>query len=110
MKTIYLKGTKTAIIKDIQKVASYSKSIIGDKEFESGYNGQVEYSDSNICVHYIGDIMLTPPTYNEKFEVITPPKFVGSEHCNVLVSEDFDESIFKTKTSEPNLPKHIFDL
>ena len=104
MRTIYLKGTKSAIIKDIQKVAPYSKN----GEFESGYNGQTEYADENIIVHYIGDIMLTPPILNDKMEVITQATFVGKEHCNVLVADDFDISIFKTKTTNPNTPQHIF--
>jgi hypothetical protein len=105
MKTLYLKAsTKEAIISDIQQVAPYSKN----EPFEVGYNGQIEYSDSNITVHYIGDIMTKQPKMNELLQTIEPAEYVGAQHCNIQVEDSFDESIFKTLTTAPNNPKHKF--
>jgi hypothetical protein len=96
MKTLYLKAsTKEAIIADIQKVAPYSKNMIGDMGIEIGYNGQIEYSDKNICVHYIGDLLIDG-------------QLVGAEHCNVLVSDDFTH-VFDTEIICNN-PKHVFGI
>lgn len=98
MKTIYLKAaTKSLLIQDIQKVLSE-------------YNGEIEYNDiiSNIYLHYIGDLMLTPPVLDENLEVIIPAIMAGFEHANLLASDEFDETIFETIIAAPNNPKHQF--
>jgi hypothetical protein len=96
MKTIYLKAnTKEELIADIQKVLPK-------------YNGEIEFGNGEIFGHYIGDLMLTPPVLNENFEVITPAVMAGFEHANLLVPDEFDESIFETNVVAPNNPKHKF--
>jgi hypothetical protein len=95
MKTIYLKGTKTAILNDIKNI------------FPT-YNGEIEWGYEGISIHWIGDIMLIPPVTDGYRTIITPATYVGAEHVNMLVPDNFDDSVFTTKTAIPNSPSHMF--
>lgn len=96
MKTIYLKSSiKENLIKDIQKVLPK-------------YAGEIEFGNGEIFGHYIGDLMLTPPVLDENLEVITPAVLAGFEHANLLVPDEFDETIFETNVEAPHHPKHQF--
>jgi len=95
MKTIYLKGTQTELLNDI-------KSIFPT------YKGEMEWGYEGISIHWIGDITLTYPIIDENYNIITPATYVGAEHVNILVPEDFDDSVFTTKTTTPNSPSHMF--
>ena len=95
MKTIYLKGTKTAILNDIKNI------------FPT-YNGEIEWGYEGTNIHWIGDIMLTYPVIDENHNIVISATYVGAEHVNILVPEDFDDSVFITKTTMPNSPSHMF--
>lgn len=96
MKTIYLKAaSKALLIADIQKVFTE-------------YAGEIEFGNGEIFGHYIGDLMLTPPVLDENLQVITPAVMAGFEHANILVTDEFDESIFETNVEAPYNPKHQF--
>jgi hypothetical protein len=98
MKIIYLKAsTKDELISDIQKVLPE-------------YNGEIEFGNGEMFGHYIGDLMLVPPVLNENREIITPALMAGFEHANLLVPDDFDESIFEFDGFVPANPKHKFAL
>lgn len=105
MKTIYLKASnKEDIVSDIQKWLPVEQTKLG----QIGYFGQTEYSSNGIHVHYIGDILINQPTFNSFGEIVTEPVFSGFYHANVLVPDDFDDTIFTTKIDQPNNPKHKF--
>ncbi len=92
MKTIYLKASSNdQLIRDIKRV--FPK-----------YNGEIEFSDGIAHVHYVGDIVLIPGSFENK----VPPTFVGAEHANILAPEDFDISIFQCLVEAPKIPKHQF--
>lgn len=96
MKTRYLKAaTKEELILDIQKVLPK-------------YTGEIEFGNGEIFGHYIGDLMINPPVLNENLEVITPAVMAGFEHANLLVPDDFDETIFENLLEQPIHPKHKF--
>lgn len=96
MKTIYLKSNiNETLIADIQ-------SVLPD------YNGEIEYAEKGVYVHYIGDIMIEQPTFDNDFNELTPAVMVGAFHANLLVEDDFDVTIFKTLAEKPNNSKHIF--
>ena len=91
MKTIYLKSTtKTALIADIAQVIE-------------GYNGEIEFSNGNVHGHWIGKI--PNETNPETGEVIS---WINGYHANLLVPQDFDETILKTIVTPPNSPIHGF--
>jgi hypothetical protein len=94
MKTVYLKGTQAAVIADIDQV-------IDD------YNGEIEFSNGTIHGRYIGDIVIEPPVI-ENGVVIQEAVLSGFQHANLLVPDDFDDTIFETKIEKPNNPKHKF--
>jgi hypothetical protein len=52
--------------------------------------------------------MTVDPVIDENHNIITPATYVGAEHVNILVPEDFDDSVFTTKTTIPNSPSHMF--
>jgi hypothetical protein len=91
MRTIYLKSSKkNTLISDISQVIE-------------GYKGEVEFSNGIIHGHYIGKIAKTK---NELGEVT---EWLNGFHSNLLVPDDFDESIFETRVIQPpNNPVHQF--
>jgi len=92
MKTIYLKSsTKSGLIADIAKVIE-------------DYSGEIEFSNGIIHCHFIGQI---PKVTNlETGEVI---EWVNGYHANLLIPDDFDESIFETLViPPPDNPVHQF--
>lgn len=92
MRTIYLKSsTKSGLISDIAKVIEE-------------YSGEIEFSNGIIHGHFIGKI---PKVKNlETGEVL---KWVNGFHANLLVPDDFDESIFETLIIQhPDNPVHQF--
>lgn len=95
MKTIYLKAmTKAALIADIASQVSIN---------EQPYNGEVEFSNSIIHGHYIGQI---PDSINpETGQVLS---WVDGYHANLLVPEDFDASVFTCLVPAPSSPVHKF--
>lgn len=92
MKPLYLKSTtKTALIADIASVIE-------------GYQGEVEFSNGTIHGHWIGKIPAT--TDPETGEVLT---WKEGFHANILVPDDFDESILTTMViPPPSNPVHKF--
>jgi hypothetical protein len=80
MKTIYLKSTtKSALIADIASIIE-------------GYSGETEFGNGTVFGHWIGTITNS----------------VGY-HANLLVPDDFNESIFETLViPPPNNPVHQF--
>lgn len=81
--TVYLAcDTTECLINDIRK------------EFP-GYNGEQEYKTAEGCVHLIGDI---PEAYDEAGN---PVSWVGKQHANIYVPEDFDATVFRTRMPEP---------
>jgi hypothetical protein len=92
MKTIYLKSTKkTLLIADIAKVIK-------------DYNGEIEFSSNEIIGHLIGQIPSNPNRLKD--EAVT---YKSGYHANLLVSDDFDESIFETRViPPPENPVHKF--
>lgn len=96
MKTIYLKSPiKVALISDIQKVLPE-------------YKGEIEFGNGEIFGHYIGDVIITPPSFDEGGKEISPAVMAGFEHANLLVPDEFDETIFETNVEAPHHPKHQF--
>lgn len=92
MKTLYLKSnTKTSLIADIASVIE-------------GYAGEVEFGNETIQGHWIGKI---PSSVNhETGEILT---WKAGFHANLLVPNDFDESIFTTLViPPPSNPVHQF--
>lgn len=92
MKTLYLKSTtKTALIADIASVIE-------------GYAGETEFSNGTIHGHWIGKF---PATFDpETGEVLT---WKEGFHANLLVPDDFDESILTTLViPPPSNPVHQF--
>ncbi|MDD2965446.1 MAG: hypothetical protein PHU33_15995 [Bacteroidales bacterium] len=59
------------------------------------YAGEVEYSTPTGGVHLIGDIA------TEFDQEGNPTGFVGQQHANIFVDDDFDDSIFQTRMYEP---------
>lgn len=92
MRTIYLKSsTKSALISDMSKVIE-------------NYSGEIEFSDGIIHGHFIGKI---PKVKNSETGEIL--EWVNGFHANLLVPDDFDESIFETLViPPPNNPVHQF--
>ena len=92
MRIIYLKSsTKALLIADIARV------------FEN-YNGEIEFSNGIIHGHYIGKIAKS--TNQETGEVT---EWLDGYHANILVPNDFDESIFETRViPPPENPVHQF--
>lgn len=94
MRTVYLKSsTKSVLISDIAKVIE-------------NYSGEIEFNNDYIHGHFIGKI---PKLKNsETGEVI---EWISGFHANLLVPDDFDESIFETLIiPPPNNPVHKFSL
>lgn len=92
MKTLYLKSsTKTALIADIATLIE-------------GYSGEIEFSNGTIHGHLIGKV---PATFDpETGEVLT---WKEGYHANILVPDDFDESILTTLViPPPSNPVHQF--
>jgi hypothetical protein len=91
MRTIYLKSSKkNTLISDINQVIE-------------NYNGEIEFSNGIIHGHYIGKI---PKTKNELGEVT---EWLNGFHANLLVPNDFDESIFASLViPTPENPVHQF--
>ena len=91
MKTLYLKSTtKTALIADIAQVIE-------------GYAGEIEFSNGIIHGHYIGQI--PNETNAQTGEVIS---WKDGFHANLLVPQDFNDSIFESIVNPPNNPVHGF--
>ena len=92
MKTLYLKSsTKTALIADIASIIE-------------GYSGEIEFSNGTIHGHWIGKITATFDP--ETGEVLT---WKEGYHANILVPDDFDESILTTLViPPPSNPVHQF--
>jgi len=92
MKTLYLKSTtKTALIADIATLIE-------------GYAGEIEFSNGTIHGHWIGKVPATFDT--ETGEVLT---WKEGYHANILVPDDFDESILTTLViPPPSNPVHQF--
>lgn len=92
MKTIYLKSsTKSGLIADIAKVIE-------------DYSGEIEFSNGIIHGHFIGQIAKT--TNPETGEVT---EWREGYHANLLVPDNFDESIFDTLViPPPDNPVHQF--
>jgi hypothetical protein len=91
MRTIYLKSSKkNTLISDINQVIE-------------NYNGEIEFSNGIIHGHYIGKIHKTK---NELGEVT---EWLNGFHANLLVPNDFDESIFVSLViPAPENPVHQF--
>lgn len=100
MKTIYLKSsTKAGLIADIAKVISV-ETTDGIKL----YKGEIEFSNGIIHGHWIGQI---PKSINQETgEVID---WIDGFHANLLVPDEFDESIFNSLViPPPDNPIHEF--
>jgi hypothetical protein len=99
MKIVYLKSiTKALLIADIAKVVS-----VENNEGTQPYNGEIEFSNGIIHVHYIGKIAKSK---NELGEIT---EWLNGFHANLLVPKDFDETIFSTRViPPPNNPVHTF--
>lgn len=92
MITLYLKSTtKSALIADIASLIE-------------GYAGEIEFSNGTIHGHLIGKV---PATFDpETGEVLT---WKEGYHANILVPDDFDESILTTLViPPPSNPVHQF--
>jgi hypothetical protein len=98
MKTIYL---RTQNLKEL--FADVAKVI-------DNYNGEIESEQDGVYCHYIGYIEKIPATLKEDLTIDVPAVMVGAYHANLLVSNDFDESIFKTKITTPKTPSHRYAL
>jgi len=91
MKTLYLKASsKELLITDISKV-------IDD------YSGQIEASNNNIHCHYIGQLA---KSVNLETGEIT--EWADGYHANLLVPDNFKESILSTIVTVPTSPAHSF--
>lgn len=90
MKTIYLEATT------IQELIADIAQVIPE------YNGEVEFSNGTIHGHLIGDIATA---HNQEGE---PTAWVGAQHANLLIPEEFNLSIFNTLTQTPANPVHKF--
>ena len=91
MKTLYLKASsKELLISDISKIID-------------GYTGEIEASYENNHCHYIGQIAksVDPETGD-----IT--QWADGYHANLLVPDNFNESILSTIMSSPTNPVHGF--
>jgi hypothetical protein len=96
MKTIYLKSKVfLQLADDIRKAIP-------------NYIDEIESEDHGIYCHYIGDVVKVPATFKEDLSIDTPAIMVGAYHANLLVPEDFDNSIFTTQIPKPNNPVHQF--
>lgn len=91
MKTIYLKASSQAKL-----IADISKAV-------EEYKGEVEFSNGIIHCHYIGQI---PDSINPLDGQVL--SWVDGYHANLLVPDDFDESILTTVVEEPSSPVHMF--
>jgi hypothetical protein len=96
MKTIFLRSnTKEDLVADIKQVCL-------------NYNGETEFEQGYIFIHYIGDIESTPAVLNEDMTIIIPAVMVGKYHANLYVPNDFDTSILNTEITNPVTPVHQF--
>lgn len=86
MNTIYLAcSSLECLIEDIRRAFAE-------------YNGETEYSNENGAIHLIGDI---PTEYDLEGN---PTAYVGAQHANIYVSDEFDERIFNTQRPAPKSP------
>ena len=86
MKTIYLAATtSTELIADIKKVFV-------------NYAGETEFSFEGGGIHLIGDIPIENVDPETGEVTIT---WVGKQHANIYAPDEFDESVFETRMSEP---------
>ena len=91
MKTLYLKAaTKELLISDISKIID-------------GYTGEIEASYENNHCHYIGQIA---KSFDLKTGEIT--QWADGYHANLLVPDNFKESILSTIVTPPTSPAHSF--
>jgi hypothetical protein len=104
METIYFRAnSKEELITDIRQI--FPK-----------YEGETEYSDGVNQLHYIGDLIIKDAISNAKGEIIEQPIFIGKQHLNVLLIQQFKNdkdkldffSKFKTMVEKPNTPRHLF--
>ena len=68
---------------------------------EEGYT----YGEGVQAVVEIGLIMITPPTFDEEGNELTPAVYADGYHYDVMSTEMYD---FGTNLVEPKNPKHAF--
>ena len=78
MKTIYLAGTKAAVLADLQKLNP-----------EISEESLPELSGNGWAAHWVGQIMKTPPVLDEQMNVVTPPVITEDYHANIWVFDDY---------------------
>jgi hypothetical protein len=94
MRTIYLSGTKEAVLNDLRKLSP---------ELEEANSPEI--SGEGFAAHWIGQIMTTPPKLDSKGNVISEAVITENHHANIWVFDDLIElPIFETELPEP--PKH----
>jgi hypothetical protein len=87
MRTIYLSGTKEAVLKDLRKLSP---------ELEE--SNSPEISGEGFAAHWIGQIMTTPPELDSKGNVISEAVITENHHANIWVFDDLLElPIFETQ-------------
>lgn len=94
-KIIYLQGSEANVLTDIEKIfEGYDKDPGTCKTTEDM---------KQFSAYWIGLIPIELNT--ETGEVIS---WSTDHHANLFIPEDFDDSIFTTKRSEPNNTVHIY--
>jgi hypothetical protein len=98
MKTIYLSGTKEAVLNDLKKI----KPELTEENLP-------EISGENFAAHWIGQIMTTPPEIDEKGNIIAEAIITENHHANIWVFDDLLE-LPTFDTELPEAPKNPINV
>lgn len=82
MKTIYLSGTKEAVLNDLKKL----NPEITEQQLP-------ELSGEGWVAHWIGQIMQTPPTIDEGGNITSPGTVTENYHANVWVFDNYPQTL-----------------
>ena len=91
MKTIYLAGTKEAVLNDLKKLVP-----------ELTEENLPEISGEGFAAHWIGQIMTTPPVIDAEGNITTEAVMTTEHHANIWVFDEAEElPTFDTELSTP---------
>jgi hypothetical protein len=80
-----------------------AKGILVESTFQE--ETSLVYGEGVAAVVEIGLIMITPPTFDEEGNELTPPVYADGYHYDVMSDNEYD---FGANLVEPKNPKHAF--
>lgn len=98
MKTIYLAGTKEAVLNDLKKLVP-----------ELTEENLPEISGEGFAAHWIGQIMTTPPELDANGKVVKNAVMTPEHHANVWVFDEAKElpTLETELLTPPNNPVNV---